>query len=148
MRVSLNNLNPLTLSHYPIQMENPNLINLTDEPPFNESLWIGTGRKYPKNPIEVPFELANHCDDLLEIPSDSAVFFPQDDITVEEFLNWNLPGPMPWFLSNLIAVSAHSFQIRTLLALCLSQFYGFVLVDQQIMVAQASGYWNSQVKGR
>lgn len=75
-------------------MDNPNFINLADKTPlFNESLWIGIGRKYPENPIQVPLELETYCDDLLQIPSDSSIFFPRDDIMVEEFLDWNLPAP-------------------------------------------------------
>ena len=62
------------------------------EHPFEKSLWIGKGRKYPKNPLDVPFGLINYCNHLLEIPDDIAQkFIPDSSLDIKAFLRYKLP---------------------------------------------------------
>jgi len=64
----------------------------SDTPLFEKDKWIGRGRTYPKNPVEVPWEVASYCKALLVIPSEFAEeAFPDNNIGVEAFLALKLP---------------------------------------------------------
>ena len=71
------------------------LIDISDGlPPFNHAEWIGTGRKLPDDPDKIPFGFRLFCDTLLEVPEEfNASLFPDEKLSVMEFLNVILPKP-------------------------------------------------------
>jgi hypothetical protein len=73
-------------------MTEPEIIDLIDPLQFDAPKWIRSGRKYPENPKEVPWELLSYCGRLQEIPANiTKEFFPDDSMRVDAFLILKLP---------------------------------------------------------
>lgn len=59
--------------------------------PFDTLKWVGTGKIYPTNPKDVPWELTAYLAQQLEIPEDfETAAFPDPVLQVQDFLELKL----------------------------------------------------------
>jgi hypothetical protein len=60
--------------------------------PFNADVWIGQGKKYPQNPIDVDSSVCNYCEDLHKIPdSFTQECLPTHSLSIKCFLEFTIP---------------------------------------------------------